>query len=52
MAALTCRLALPLAALVLTTLGDLSAELLVWASDMELAFDICLKSDQYHGGTR
>lgn len=42
-AALDGCLALPLAALVLPTFGDLTAVLLVLASDVELAFDICLR---------
>ena len=36
-------LALPFAALVLPALGDLTAVLLLLASDVELAFDICLR---------
>jgi len=43
MAALAGSLALPFAALVLSTLGDLTAVLLVLASDVELAFDVCLQ---------
>jgi hypothetical protein len=43
MAALGCRLALPLAAFVLAALGDLSAFLLILASDMQLAFDVSLR---------
>ena len=36
-------LELPFAALVLPALGDLTAVLLLLASDVELAFDICLR---------
>ena len=42
MAALAGGLALPFAALVLAAFGDLTAVLLILASDVELAFDICL----------
>ena len=42
-AALDGRLTLPFAALVLSALGDLTAVLLLLASDVELAFDICLQ---------
>ena len=43
-AALDGCLALPFAALVLPTLGDLTAVLLILASDVKLAFDICLRN--------
>jgi hypothetical protein len=36
-------LALPFATLVLAAFGDLTACLLVLASDVELAFDVCLR---------
>jgi hypothetical protein len=42
-AALDGCLALPFAALVLSTLGDLTAVLLILASDVKLAFDVCLQ---------
>ena len=42
-AALDGCLALPFAALVLPTLGDLTAVLLILASDVKLAFDVCLQ---------
>jgi hypothetical protein len=42
-AALDGCLALPFAALVLPSFGDLTTVLLVWASDVKLAFDVCLQ---------
>lgn len=43
MAALAGGLALPFAALVLAAFGDLTAVLLILASDVELTFDVCLR---------
>ena len=44
MTALDGCLALPFATLVLPAFGDLTAVLLFLASDMELAFDVCLQT--------
>jgi hypothetical protein len=45
MAAVACCLALPLAALVLSAFRNLTAFLLVLASNMELTFDVCLREN-------